>query len=246
VSNARAQGVLAGARHVLHGFKLVTAPGVRGFVIMPLLINIAVVGIALLAIGSAVDFALEHYLGNWPQWLQRIIWWLCVTLAAVSVFFTFSILANIIASPFNGMLSEAVERHLNPALSDLEFSWQRLLDDIPRTLAAELRKLAYIALRALPLVVLTLIPGLNLAAPALWLLFGAWMLSLEYIDFPLGNHRAVFPRVLEEMRARRRLTLGFGASMTILTMIPGLNFLAMPIGVAGATSLYCAHIAPGE
>ncbi len=238
-----ADGFSAGVRHALRGFSLITRPGVRGFVIVPLLINIVLFTLALVGVGNAVDFAVERYLGSWPEWIQSLLWVVFALLAAVLVFFTFSIVANIVASPFNGMLAEAVERHLNPELGALEFSWQRLLRDLGRTLSSELRKLFYIALRALPLLVLSVIPGLNVVAPALWLLFGAWMLCLEYLDCPLSNHSVFFPAVLERMRERRRLALGFGATMTVLTTIPLLNFLAMPIGVAGATSLYCAHVA---
>lgn len=236
-------GALAGLRHVLHGFALLREPGVRIYVILPLLINIVLFVAALAGLGSALDYAVERYLASWPEWLQSIIWFLFAALAAIVVFFTFSIVANIVASPFNGLLAEAVEHHLRPELGAMRFSWKALAADVARTLVAELRKLLYIALRALPLLLLSLVPVLNAAAPALWLLFGAWMLGLEYLDCPLGNHGKVFPRVLEEMRARRRMTLGFGFTMTLVTVIPVVNFLAMPLGVAAATSLYCTHIA---
>ena len=97
-------------------------------------------------------------------------------------------------------------------------------------------------MRALPLLLLSFIPGLNVTATALWVLFGAWRLCLEYLDCPLGNHRNFFPRVIEEMRERRSMSLGFGLFITVPTLIPLVNFIAMPVGVAGATSLYLAHL----
>lgn len=238
-----APGLLRGAGHALEGFRLIRAPGVRRFVVVPLLINTLLFVLALYAVSGALDYALAEYLGGWPEWVHTILWVVFGLLAAVIVFFSFSLVANIIASPFNGMLAEAVERHLDPHTTTPEFTWARMLAEAARSIAAELRKLLYIGLRAIPLLVLTLIPGINVVAPALWVLFGAWMLSLEYLDCPLGNHGRTFPAVLGEMRARRGLSLGFGGAITVLTLVPVLNFLAMPVGVAGATSLYVAHIA---
>lgn len=235
-------GFVAGVRHALAGFRLITRPGVRAYVVVPLLINVVLFGLALYGVTLAIDLVVERYLGNVWAWLQGLVEILLTVLAVVLVFFSFSIVANIVASPFNGMLAEAVERHLRPHMGAMTFSWRRLLGDVGRTVVAELRKLLYIGIRALPLLVVSIIPGLNLLAPALWLLFGAWMLCLEYLDCPLGNHRAFFPRVLTEMRARRRLALGFGGAVTLITLIPVVNFVAMPIGVAGATSLYCRHL----
>ncbi|MGR8918732.1 MAG: sulfate transporter CysZ [Gammaproteobacteria bacterium] len=239
-------GFVEGVRLAASGLRLIAQPGVRVFVAIPLAINVVLFTLALYGASSMLDSLMARYLGSWPEWIQSIAWGLFAILAAVIVFFTFSVVANLVASPFNGMLSEAVERMLDPAQPALEFSWRRVLADLRRTVFAELRKLLYIVLRALPLLLLSVIPGLNALAPPLWLLFGAWMLCLEYLDCPLGNHSVFFPRVVDEMRANRRLALGFGATMTLMTMVPLLNYFAMPAGVAGATRLYVRHIAAGD
>jgi len=43
-------------------------------------------------------------------------------------------------------------------------------------------------------------------------------------------------------RERRGMALGLGAGLALLTAIPVVNFLAMPIGVAAATLLYHEHL----
>ena len=40
------------------------------------------------------------------------------------------------------------------------------------------------------------------------------------------------------LRKRRLLSLGFGGSSLLMTMIPLVNFLAMPVSVAGATAMW--------
>jgi CysZ protein len=86
--------------------------------------------------------------------------------------------------------------------------------------------------------VLFLIPVLYPVAPFLWLAFGAWMLALEYADYPMGNHGLRFPEQRRRLREQRLTSLGFGATALLLTMIPVVNFVAMPAAVAGATALW--------
>jgi CysZ protein len=78
-----------------------------------------------------------------------------------------------------------------------------------------------------------------------WALLGAWVLSLEYLDCVLGNQVRPFPVALQVAREHRSMALGLGAGLALLTAIPVLNFLAMPIGVAAATVLYDEHLRAG-
>lgn len=90
---------------------------------------------------------------------------------------------------------------------------------------------------------LYLVPVANLVAPILWLVFGAWMMALEYADCPLGNHGVVFSRGRRLIARRHATALGFGATVMVLTAIPRLNLVVMPVAVAGATALYVDQLA---
>ena len=83
---------------------------------------------------------------------------------------------------------------------------------------------------------------INLAAPVLWFLYTAWILVLEYSDYPMGNHGLKFREMRARLRKRRVLGLGFGAATAGLTMIPVLNFIAMPSAVAGATAMWVGEL----
>jgi CysZ protein len=236
-------GFFAGVGFAVRGCRLLAVPGLRRFVIGPIVINVMVFAVALASFGQLFQHLLDRYCAGWPEWALWIAWLVFGTLAAVSLFFTFSLVANVLASPFNGLLAEAVERHLRHPEQPLAFSWKALFAEAGRAMWAALRKLAYVAWRAWPLLILSIIPGLNLLAPPLWILFGGWMLAIEYLDCPLGNHGQVFPAAVDRLRGERAMALGFGVSLSLLTMVPFVNFLAMPIGVAGATAMYCAHFA---
>ena len=191
-----------------------------------------------------IDYVLDNLLPGWLSWLRYLLWPLFAVASLVIVFYGFSILANLVASPFNGFLAAAVERHLTGQTNDVPFSWAALSAEVVRTVGAELRKLGYFALWALPCLVLFIIPGINLVAAPLWFLFSAWMMAIEYVDCPLGNHGHPFPAVKHQLRERRKLALGFGTMVMAMTMIPIVNFFAMPVGVAAATALYLDNLAP--
>ena len=114
-------------------------------------------------------------------------------------FYTFNLIASFIAAPFNGLLAEAVERHLTGrAPPSAGSGWRALLTGLGATFVAEVRKLAYVAVRSLPPLVLFLIPGINVVAPIVWMAVGAWMLAVTYVDYPMANHGNDF----DELRAR--------------------------------------------
>lgn len=227
------------------GMKMLTQPGLRRYVLGPLLLNIALFT-ALIWFGAEGFAALVDWLlsplPDWLDWLRYLLWPLFALTALIAIFFTFSLVANLIGAPFNGLLAEAVERRLTGQRLEESGGWKRVLADVVPALLGELRKLGYFARWAIPLAILFLIPGLNLAAPFLWAGFGAWMLAVEYGDFPMGNHEIRFVAQRELLRRRRGLAMGFGGAAMLATMIPFLNFLVMPAAVAGATQLWVRHL----
>jgi CysZ protein len=167
-----------------------------------------------------------------------VLWPIFAITSLVLVFYTFALVANLIAAPFNGLLAEAVEKHLTGQSLDDVGGWKAAMKDLWPSIKSELVKLSYFIIRAIPLLILLIIPGINIIATFLWMLFSAWMLTIEYMDYPMANHKLMFPEQRQRLKARRLLGLGFGASVTLLTMIPVVNFIAMPAAVAGATSAW--------
>ncbi|MCW8957311.1 MAG: EI24 domain-containing protein [Gammaproteobacteria bacterium] len=105
-------------------------------------------------------------------------------------------------------------------------------------MSSEIAKLIYILKWSVIILVISFIPAINLAAPFLWLVFGAWMLAMEYMDYPMSNHGHFFKEINKQVAADKSLSLGFGFGVFMFTSIPLLNFLAMPAAVSGATALW--------
>ena len=121
-----------------------------------------------------------------------------------------------------------------------------MVAELGRTLVSELRKLVYIALWGIPAALMFVIPGVNIAAPIIWFLFGAWMLAISYVDYPMGNHGLSFPEQRRQLGQRRYLALGFGGAVVCALAIPVLNFIVIPAAVAGATVLWVERLAPAR
>ncbi|MCS3902703.1 CysZ protein [Methylohalomonas lacus] len=245
----RQPGFSDGVRAFSAGFGLLRQPGIRLFVIIPLLINMllfaAVIAYGASQLSGFMTWLQTEITTGWWQWLDWILWllWpLFIAFSLLLVFFTFSILANLIAAPFNGFLAAAVERHLTGQAPDDGGSLKQLPREIVRAIGGEARKLGYFAIRALPLLLLFLIPVINISAPLIWFLFGSWMLALEYLDFPMGNHGHTFPNIRRRLAGHKRAGFGFGMATLLVSMIPVVNFIVMPVAVAGATRLWVSHL----
>jgi CysZ protein len=234
----------SGMHYLFEGLRLIRQPGLRRYVAVPLLVSIVFFSGAMLGLGYWLETLINlllGYLPSWLDWLRYLLWPVFAIAGVLIIFYSFSLITNFIAAPFNGMLAEAVEQHLTGQPIDTG-GWKSLLQDIVPSLLSELRKLLYFVLRALPLGLLFLIPVVNIAAPFLWALFSAWMLAIEYLDYPMANHLLHFSEQRRRLRQRRLLSLGFGGSSLLMTMIPLLNFLAMPASVAGATAMWVAEM----
>jgi CysZ protein len=218
------------------GLVMIFRPGLRSFVLIPLLLNILVFfGLAWISI-EYFDAFMGHYLPEdaWWSFLRPILWVVFALGYAVAMFYGFTILANLIASPFNGILAAKVEEQLTgrtPQGAQLS-----LAASVLPALMGELVKLGYFLKWALPLLILFLVPGLNVIAAVLWILFGFWFLALEYADYPMGNYDMPPAEQRKRLKSRRFKSLGFGAGVSALMLV--LGFLAMPAAVAAATRFW--------
>lgn len=233
---------IEGASHALNGFRMLKLSGIKRYVAIPLIINIFLFAGVIYFGADKIDGLFEQYLPNWLAWLEFILWPLIIIASLLVVFFTFTLVANVIGGPFNGVLSEKIEEHLTQQKINSNESYLNLLRDAGMGISNEIRKLTYIAVRAIPLLILFLIPGLNLIAPILWIIFGAWMLAIEYLDYPMGNHKMSFKQQIALLKNNRFLCLGFGLVLLFMTITPILNFFSMPVGVAAATSLWVKNL----
>ncbi|MEM9531256.1 MAG: sulfate transporter CysZ [Pseudomonadota bacterium] len=238
-------GIAEGARFALAGFGWLRRPGLRRYVVLPLLVNIVI-------FGSTIFWVVSEF-GNWLQavlpeslgWLATVALPLVVVVLLIAVFFVFTLVANLLASPFNDRLAETVADRLQHPIAESARSgaWPA---QILGAVLNELAKWLYFAVLAVAALLCWLFPPTTVLAPFLWLLVGVWIFAFEYLDYPLGNAGHGFFSKHGWIRRHRWEALGFGATLTGLTAIPVVNFFVMPAAVCGATALWvhCERHAP--
>lgn len=240
---------LKGFKYPLTGFKLILKPGIRLFVIIPLLINALLFSLVIF-FGAHEVINLSDWLSStwsWAEWLVWLIWPIFILVSITIVFYCFSLVANLIGAPFNGFLAEAVEAYLTGIKPANESGLSTLPGEIIADLKNELHKFIYFSMRAIPLLILFIIPMVNtIIAPFVWLIFCSWLIALEYLDFPMSNHGMLFSDIRMRLKLRRGLCFGFGLGTLLLTMIPFVNFLAMPVAVTSATRLWVDQLRSGS
>ena len=234
-----------GAGYLTRGARMLSHPSLRLFVIIPLLVNILIFG-SMIGIGYGyLSHLMDSLLSSIPSWLgfiEWILWPLIGITVSLVTGYLFTAVALIIASPFNALLAEkAEERVTGRPVDSLEGLGAALLA-VPRGIVRELIKLLYYLPMAAFVLLVSFIPGINAVAPVLWLLLGAWMMSIQFVDYPMDNHQLSFADVKEAVRARRLSSMGFGGLVALCTGIPIVNFFVVPAAVVGATLLWCEEL----
>lgn len=234
---------LWGARCLLRGFGWIRRPGLRRYVIVPLLINLLIFSATLYWAYRRFDSWLSLILPESMSWLAYLLWPIAILAVLVITFYTFTLVANFIGSPFNDRLAEAVARRLDspPSPGRQTSSW---VLQISGALLGELRKWAYFALLFVGLLLIWLFPLTTVLTPVVGLLLSAWIGAFEYLDYAMENAGLSFGEKRRWLRRQRGAALGFGAAVVGATMIPVVNFAVMPAAVAGATELWVRRQAP--
>ena len=231
----------SGASYFFKGFSLIRQKGIRRFVFIPLAINALLFSFAFYFVYLELSTYMESimsWLPSWLDWLSVVLWPLAVITILVIFSFIFSTVANWLAAPFNGLLSEKMEA----ILSGNEAPKGSMLDivkDIPRTLSREWQKLAYYLPRAIGFfIIMWLLP---VVGQIIWFLFIAWMMAIQYKDYPFDNHKVPFATMKKMLKQKQGISYSFGITVALFSMIPIVNLVVMPVAICGATAIWVDH-----
>lgn len=232
----------SGARYFLNGFSLIMTKGIKRFVFIPFIINLLLFAGAFYFLIDYIQAGVTYIIDLIPDflgWFKEALFYVLWPIAVISVLLIFALifgtLANWIAAPFNGLLSEKMESHLRgEPMGDGGFV--DIIKDIPRTLGRELAKVAYFIPRALVFIAAFFL--LPVIGQILWFLFGAWMMAIQYCDYPFDNHKIGFKPMRLKLRDKLSTSMSFGVLVNIFSLIPIVNFVVMPVAICGATQMW--------
>ncbi|MFT7372914.1 MAG: CysZ protein [Oleiphilaceae bacterium] len=233
--------VFRGFSYLILGFKIICQPKFRLFLLVPFCVNIALFTVLIIwakSLFSGWMAALLNWMPEWLGFMEWLFWGIYFIMILMVLFYGFITAANLIGAPFYGYLAEMTEKHLTGKDNEIAFSWKELAKLIPSTVMRELQKILYYLPRVLGLFILGFIPGLNIFAALGWIVFSSWMMAMQYIDYPADNHNMSFSEMRNYLSAHRLTALGFGVVVFGATLIPLLNFLALPAAVCGAVAFW--------
>jgi len=165
-------------------------PGLLRYVAIPFAINLLVFSLSVYFGLDLFEWLLEKYAPGTEVWygmvLYYLAWIVALLLTAVIVFFSFTVIGNLVASPFNEFLSERTEILLTGPLADERFTLGKILSEAKYALGVEIKKLLIFAVCMLLLFGINFVPGIGpliyaVLAPLLTLFF----LVVEYMAFVL-------------------------------------------------------------
>lgn len=228
---------LLGVGCLLDGYRCMWRRGLRGIALAPLAVNVLLFTAGALWLVNRVpawESLVQTRLPGWMDWLAWLLWPLVLAVVLIVVYLGFTAMTALIASPLLGSLAARAGRLLaGVTLSPQAGGWR----EIALAPLQEIRKLLYFGTRAAALLVLGFVPVINLGVPALWILFGAWSLALEYADFPLGNEGLDLRAQRALLRRRPMPALGFGMAVLVATVVPVVNLMVVPAATVGAALL---------
>ncbi len=219
-------------------------PGLLKYVLIPFLINLIIFSLTVYFGFDLFDHLLHIYAPSNDVWygaaLYYLAWIVAMLISAVAVFFSFTVVGNLIASPFNELLSEKAETICLGEGGTEPFRWRKFLAESWSAIAVELKKMAVFIGCMLALLLINFLPGVGtmlyaVLAPLLTLFF----LVVEYMAFVLMRKQMSFREQRQYIFQHPVMMLGFACSLFCLLAIPFVQFFCIPLAVVGATLVWC-------
>ncbi len=144
------------------GVFLYRNPKLLRYAIAPFVINVVVFSATLYFANEYFSKIVDQYLIYGEAWWWRALEWLAQTMLLVVMlvisFFAFTVVGNLIAAPFNDVLSEKTEKMIRGTSSGEPFSVVLIFSDAVRSLVDEVKKLFLFVVAMGMLLVINFIP----------------------------------------------------------------------------------------
>jgi CysZ protein len=222
-------------------------PGLWGYILVPILVNI-VVGVTiyagLLTLGLRAIDSFVAGLEGWAALVSVLLRVLLIVGLLVATGFVLVRVGVVLGAPWYAKLSNQLELlRTGQPLPEDGAGLNAALRDLGRALAFELKKLLLTLTIGLGLLLLNLIPvaGQVLAIVG-WVALGATITCLDFFDYPLERRRLGFRQKLGLIRRTLPASAGFGLACFWLVSIPFVNLLSIPLCVAAGTLFFCDRI----
>ncbi len=210
--------------------------------LIPILIGIALyIVLGSWIFGSVTDWGKElineHISsGGWGTSVYYILSFIMTIAMFFIINWTFVLIVALIASPFNGIMSERIEKQMGGQTpANIGDSIKRTLSKLGPILFNELKKISFI----ISLTILGLILGLFPVVTPFSIAIAALLLTVEFVDYNWSRHELKFRDCLSDVKSNFISYLLSGAVFMFLITIPIVNLFMLPYGISYFTVLWC-------
>jgi len=230
----------SGVRDVQRGLGVLRAhPALWKWVVAPAVVTCALIAALVVGIVRVVDPVVGWVTAHLPGWLAHVASSLLTTMIVVGlslgVALVFVPLAGMIAGPFNEMLSEHVEAKLTGKPAS-PFALREFLHGVALSVVHGLRRLLAMLVGIAVVFAVGFVPVIGaIAAVVLASWLAATATAYDCYDAVLARRFLGYRAKLAYLSRHRRRTVGLGAAVAVMLLVPGLNLIALGLGAAGAT-----------
>ncbi len=226
----------AGAAYFFRGLgMLLTGRLPLRWAVAPVLLSLFVFLIVMVAaVWTAVHLSSQAADDAWSRTLWGSLGGFVVfALVLLIGFFTFGMLAAVVAAPFNELISQATERVLTGHTGEIK----------DRSFAADMLRATLAAVKLFLMEMVVVIPALLLllipvAGPVLFALPAGFFLALAYVDYPLDRRKLGLRQKMAYGFRHLPEIMGFGLVAYLAMLVPFVNVLMIPVAAVGATRLF--------
>jgi len=236
---------ISGFIYPFKGFRfLISRPRLIALAAIPVAINTLLYAFFAWYAYSRFGQWVDALTANGDTWYWAVLHYILIVFVSlfliVFIFYTFTLMGNLILAPFNEVISEKVEAlYSEGTAKDTAFSMGLFFKDMGRSYKAEAGRIILYLSGFLLLLLLNLIP---VAGQVLYgfsvILYTFFFLCWEFLDYSMERWKLSFGDKKKLALGNPLLFLSFGAGAALLLIIPLLNLTAIPVCVAGATMLF--------
>lgn len=229
-----------GVGDIGRGFRFLNAhPRLWKWVVAPALVTLAILAGMIAAVARIAGPLVARVAGWLPEFLEGagtwVLWIVVVIVLIAGGMMLFVSIVGIVAGPFCELLSEAVEEAAT-GKPGAPFALGAFLRGALAGLAHGVRRLVLSVVGMVLVFAVGFVPVIGqIAAP----LLGGWLAAraaaYDCYDAVLSRRALAYRDKLAYLDRHRARTVGLGAGITGLLLVPGVNLFALGIGAAGAT-----------
>ena len=217
--------------------------------VMPFLLTIVLYITGASAFAHYFPQILNSLLKPSGTWYGMILYYglalILIIAFTLFVLITFTAVGCILASPFLESISEKVEILIAGKKPAENSGIKKTIQGVIQTITNEFKKWSLFFILQVIILSFNLLPVIGQFLYAITsVVITFHFFAIEYLDFIFSRKHQKFSDNHAFVKANLWSAWGFGAGISLTTLVPLLNFILLPAAVTGATMFYFDRIKP--